>query len=67
MESILFSPKTKEEIKLLLQLARQMRIKARVYSEEDKEDAALLKAMAETEGNPYVSHQEIMETLKSPS
>ncbi len=59
MESILFSPKTKDEIKLLLQLAKQMRIKAKVYS-EDKEDAALLKAMTETEGDSYVSHEEVM-------
>lgn len=64
MESILFSPKNKEEVELLKQLAKQMRIKARVLSDEDKEDAALLKAMAETKNDKYVSHEEVMKALR---
>lgn len=45
MEPVIFTPKTKEEVKLLQQLAKQMRIKATVLSEDNAEDAALLKAM----------------------
>ena len=45
MEAVIFTPKTKEEVQLLQQLAKQMRIKATVVSQEDQEDALLLKAM----------------------
>ena len=38
-----FSPKTKEEVKLLQQLAKQMRIQATVISQNDREDAWLLE------------------------
>ncbi len=41
-----------------------MRIKARILSDEDKGDAALLKAMAETKNDKYVSHEEVMKALQ---
>lgn len=64
MESILFSPKNEEELELLKRLAKQMRIKTRVLSDEDKEEAALLRAMKETENDAYVSQEEVMKALQ---
>ena len=45
MEAVIFSPNTKEEVKLLQQLAKQIRIQVTVVSQEDHEDALLLRAM----------------------
>lgn len=63
MEAIVFTPKTKEEVKLLQQLAKQMRIKATVVSEEDQEDAALLKAMLQGRTGQSVSREEVFKAL----
>ncbi len=63
MESVLFSPKTKEEVKLLEKLAKQMRIKITILNDEDKEDAALLRAMLTGRTGKQVSKEEIIKAL----
>ena len=59
MEAVIFTPKTKEEVKLLQQLAKQMRIKATVISQED---ALLLKAMLQGRGQQS-SREEVFSAL----
>ena len=59
MEAVIFTPKTKEEVKLLQQLAKQMRIKATVVSQEDQEDALLLKAMLQGRTGQQSSREEV--------
>lgn len=63
MEAVIFTPKTKEEVKLLQQLAKQMRIKATVISQEDQEDALLLKAMLQGRTGQQSSREEVFSAL----
>jgi hypothetical protein len=63
MEAVIFTPKTKEEVKLLQQLAKQMRIKAKVISQEDQEDALLLKAMLQGRTGEQSSREEVFSAL----
>jgi hypothetical protein len=63
MEAVIFTPKTKEEVKLLQQLAKQMRIKATVISQEDQEDAQLLKAMLQGRTGEQSSREEVFSAL----
>ncbi len=63
MEAVIFTPKTKEEVKLLQQLAKQMRIKATVVSQEDQEDAQLLKAMLQGRTGQQSSREEVFDAL----
>ena len=63
MEAVIFTPKTKEEVKLLQQLAKQMRIKATVVSQEDQEDALLLKAMLQGRTGQQSSREEVFSAL----
>ncbi|MGB3778972.1 MAG: hypothetical protein WA960_11490 [Tunicatimonas sp.] len=63
MEAVIFAPKTKKEVKLLQQLAKQMRIKATVVSQEDQEDALLLKAMLQGRTGQQSSREEVFSAL----
>ncbi|MGB3848764.1 MAG: hypothetical protein WA958_02255 [Tunicatimonas sp.] len=63
MEAVIFTPKTKEQVKLLQQLAKQMRIKATVVSQEDQEDALLLKAMLQGKTGQQSSREEVFDAL----
>lgn len=63
MEALLFTPKNQEELELLKRLAKQMRIKATVLSEEDQEDAILLQAMLEGRSGKNVSREEVFKAL----
>lgn len=63
MEAVVFSPKNKEEVILLQQLAKQMRIKATVVSTEEQEDAFLLKAMLEGRVGEQSTREEVFDAL----
>ena len=60
MEAVTFTPKTKKEVKLLQQLAKQMRIKATVISQED---TLLLKAMLQGRTGQQFSRKEVFSAL----
>ena len=64
METVIFSPKTKEEVKLLQQLAKQMRIQATIVSEEDQEDALLLKAMLQGRTRQQSTREEVFKAIE---
>jgi len=65
MESIVISPKTKEEAKLITALLERMRISSKIITDEEKEDLGLLMMMKEVDRNDIVSREEIMKTLNS--
>ncbi len=63
MDTILITPKTEQEFSFLLDLLQRMHIKTSLLTEEDKEDAGLLKMMEEADRNDVVSEEEIMQIL----
>ena len=65
MESIVISPKTNDEAKLIKDLLDKMNISSKVITEEEKEDFGLLIMMKEADRNETVPHDEIMKKLNS--
>ena len=65
MESIVISPKTRDEAKLITDLLERMKISSKIITEEEKEDMGLLMMMKEVDRNEIVSREEIMKKLKS--
>ena len=65
MESIVISPKTRDEAKLITDLLEKMKISSKIITEEEKEDMGLLMMMKEVDRNEIVSREEIMKKLKS--
>ncbi|HWZ05176.1 MAG TPA: hypothetical protein VNX40_16275 [Mucilaginibacter sp.] len=65
MESIVISPKTKDEAKLITDLLAKMNISSKVITEEEKEDMGLLAMMKEVDRNEKVTYEEVMKKLNS--
>lgn len=65
MESIVISPKTKDEAKLITDLLQKMNISSKVITDEEKEDMGLVMMMKETDMDDLVSREEIMQKLRS--
>jgi hypothetical protein len=65
MESIVISPKTRDEAKFITDLLEKMKISSKIITEEEKEDMGLLMMMKEVDRNEIVSRDEIMKKLKS--
>jgi hypothetical protein len=65
METMLINIKSEEDKKIFLSLARRLKLKAKFFSPQDKEDYGLLKAMMEGQTGEYVSREEVMDALKS--
>ena len=63
MESIVITPKTKDEAKIITDLLNKMNISSSVITDEEKEDLGLLMMMKEVERNDKVSRDEIMKKL----
>ncbi|HEY8783717.1 MAG TPA: hypothetical protein VIM16_18965 [Mucilaginibacter sp.] len=63
MESIVISPKTRDEVKLITALLQKMNISSKVITEEEKEDMGLLIMMKEVDRNEIVSREEVMKKL----
>ncbi|MGB4775850.1 MAG: hypothetical protein WBP45_11800 [Daejeonella sp.] len=64
METIIVSPKTKAEFKLLTDILHKMKIAAKVLTDEQKEDIGLGMMMKEADRGKKVSREIIMKTLK---
>lgn len=64
MESIIISPKTKAESKLITDLLQKMKIPSKVLSDEEKEDIGLSMLMKQADRTKKVSYETIMKTLK---
>lgn len=63
MQTLVITPKTKAQFKLLADLLAEMNIKAMVLSEEEKEALGLLKLMEEADRSKTVSKETIMKKL----
>jgi hypothetical protein len=65
MESIVISPKTKDEAKIITDLLEKMNISSKVITDEEKEDLGLLMMMKEADRSEKVSREEVMKKLNS--
>jgi hypothetical protein len=65
MESIVITPKNKDEAKIITDLLAKMNINSKVISDEEKEDIGLLLMMKEADRNEKVSRDEIIKKLNS--
>jgi len=65
MESIVISPKTKDEAKLITDLLQKMNISSKIITDEEKEDMGLVMMMKETDMDDLVSREEIMQKLRA--
>ncbi|MEO6148830.1 MAG: hypothetical protein ABIP28_01660 [Mucilaginibacter sp.] len=65
MESILITPKTKIEAKLISDLLEKMNITSKILSEEEKEDMGLVMMMKEVDRDEKVSREDVMSKLKA--
>jgi len=63
MESIIISPKTKKEAKLIIDFLNKMNISSKIISDEEKEDLGLLVMLKETDLNDTLSREEVMKVL----
>ena len=65
MESIVITPKSKDEAKIITDLLAKLNITSKVISDKEKEDLGLLLMMKEADRNDKVSRDEIMKKLNS--
>ena len=63
MESIIIDIKSKEDGKFFTSLAKRLHLKARVLSDEEKEDIGLALAITEGRKSGYVDEKTVMNTL----
>jgi len=64
MKTLVISVDSESSVKLLMQLAKKLRFKARVLSAEDKEDAGLLAMMEEAKRDEKVPASQIYAKLR---
>lgn len=65
MDRVIISPRSEDDIKLLLEIAKKMGFPAKILSEEEMEDWGLMEAMKESQDDKYVSKDRIMNILNS--
>ena len=65
MKSIIISPKTQDEAKLIQDLLDKMNISSTIITDEEKEDMGLLAMMKEADRDDKVSRDAVMKKLTS--
>ena len=65
MESIIISPKTQDEVKIIQDLLDKMNISSTIITDEEKEDMGLLAMMKEVDRNDKVSRVAVIKKLNS--
>ena len=65
MKSLIISPKTKTELKLIEELLNKLGITSKLLSEEEIEDAGLSLMMKDVDRTKKVSKEKVMKKLKS--
>jgi len=63
MNTIIVQPKTKEEMQLVSDLLKKMRISSKVLTEEEQEDIGLVMLMKQADRSEKVPRNIIMEKL----
>lgn len=64
MESIIISPKTQDEVKLIQDLLDKMNISSTIVTDEEKEDIGLLAMIKEADRNDKVSREAVIKKLE---
>jgi hypothetical protein len=64
MESIVINVKTESDKSLFYTLAQRLHLKAKVLTDEDKEDYGLLKAMMEGKTGEYIDTERYLNKLR---
>jgi len=64
MKTLMINVDNDSSVKLLMELAKKLHFKARVLSEEQKEDAGLLAMMEERKGDETMPVSKIYEQLR---
>jgi hypothetical protein len=63
MKSIILEGSDLSNMKLILELAQKLNIKARILNSEEREDFAIWNAMVQEETGEYLTHDELLKEL----
>jgi len=63
MNSILISPENKKDLELIKSLLKKMKLNYKEFTDEEKEELGLLKAIAETANDKTVPLERVMNYL----
>lgn len=64
MNSIVVTPKNKEELRFLKSLLKKLGYETKELSDEELEDAGLLYSMVSEKKEDYVPEQDVLDALK---
>ena len=64
MKSAIFSTESNKTLELLLELAKKLGVTAKVVTEEELEEAGLVKAMKEGRTGKFVDTNKFLKSLK---
>lgn len=64
MKAIILESKNSSDIRLLVELAKKLNIRAKILSSEDKEDIALANAILQEESGEYLTEEELINKLE---
>ena len=63
METLIVTVKDKQELELVSDMLKKMRINAKILSDEEREDIGLVKLMKQANRSEKVSRDQVMKTL----
>lgn len=63
MKAIILESENSSDIRLLVELAKKLNIRAKILSSEEKEDIALANAMLQEESGEYLTEEELINKL----
>ncbi len=64
MSSAILTTKSNKDLKLLLELAKKLNIKAKILTKEDLEDFGMLRAIKEGRTKEYIDTEKFIKNLK---
>jgi hypothetical protein len=63
MKAIILESDNSSDIRLLVELAKKLNIRAKILSSEEKEDIALANAILQEESGEYLTEEELINKL----
>jgi len=63
MKAIILESNNSSDIRLLIELAKKLKIRAKILSSEEKEDIALANAILQEESGEYLTEEELKNKL----
>lgn len=64
MKAIILESDNSSDIRLLIELAKKLNIRAKILSSEEKEDIALANAILQEESGEYLTEAELLNKLE---